>query len=79
LLRAAPILGSLAKQNQAFLFSVLRSRADGTDSFLNDMTVWPSTKRTILRAISWFFEIALVFVRLDHFASIIVNANHGIV
>jgi hypothetical protein len=25
------------------------------------------------------FEIALVLVRLDHVASIIVNANHGIV
>ena len=25
-----------------------------------------------------FFEIALVLVRLDHVASVIVNANHGI-
>jgi hypothetical protein len=24
------------------------------------------------------FEIALVFLRLDHVASIIINANHGI-
>ena len=27
----------------------------------------------------WLFEIALVLVRLDHFASGIVNTNHGIV
>jgi hypothetical protein len=26
---------------------------------------------------SWFFEIALVFVRLDHVASFIVNENQG--
>jgi hypothetical protein len=25
-----------------------------------------------------FFEIAPVFVRLDHVASFIVNANHGV-
>jgi hypothetical protein len=25
------------------------------------------------------FEIALVLVRLDHIASVIVNANHGVV
>ena len=25
-----------------------------------------------------FFELALVLVRLDHIASVIVNANHGI-
>jgi hypothetical protein len=30
--------------------------------------------KTILR----FFEIAFVFVCLDHVASVIVNANHGI-
>jgi hypothetical protein len=28
--------------------------------------------------ILWLFEIADVLVRLDHVASIIVNANHGI-
>ena len=27
---------------------------------------------------SWLFEIALVLVRFDHVASIIVNANHSI-
>jgi len=27
---------------------------------------------------SWLFEIALVFVRFDHVASVIVNANHTI-
>jgi len=27
----------------------------------------------------WFSEIALVFVRLNHVASLIVNANDGIV
>ena len=26
----------------------------------------------------WLFEIALVLVRLDHVASTIVNANHGV-
>jgi hypothetical protein len=28
---------------------------------------------------AWFFEIAFVLVRLDHVASVIVNANHRIV
>ena len=28
---------------------------------------------------SWLFEIARVLVRLDHVASFIVNANHGVV
>jgi hypothetical protein len=31
------------------------------------------------QARSPFFDIARVFVRLDHVASFIVNANHGIV
>jgi hypothetical protein len=31
----------------------------------------------IARMASPFFEIALVFVRLDHVASVIVNADHG--
>jgi hypothetical protein len=26
----------------------------------------------------WFFEIALVLVRFNHVASIIVNADHGV-
>jgi hypothetical protein len=30
-----------------------------------------------IRNASPFLEIALVRVRLDHFASVIINANHG--
>jgi hypothetical protein len=33
--------------------------------------------RSRCRKISPLFEIALVLLRLDHVASIIVNANHG--
>jgi hypothetical protein len=33
---------------------------------------------TILPPILRFFEIALVVMRRDHVASVIVNANHGI-
>ena len=29
------------------------------------------------RDISWLFELALVLVRLNHIASIMVNADHG--
>jgi hypothetical protein len=32
----------------------------------------------ILGAMSWFNEVASVFVRCDHVASVIVNANRGI-
>jgi hypothetical protein len=39
-------------------------------------TVAPATTATIETSPS--FEIALVFVRLDHVASVIVNANHGV-
>jgi hypothetical protein len=31
------------------------------------------------QARSWLFEIALVLVRFDHDARVIVNANHGII
>ena len=36
-------------------------------------------KRIRKKARSPLFEIALVLVRLDHVASVIVNANHSIV
>jgi hypothetical protein len=31
------------------------------------------------QACSWFFESASVLVRLDHVASVIINANHGFI
>jgi hypothetical protein len=31
-----------------------------------------------IRSTEWFFEIAGMFVRLDHIASFIVNANHSV-
>ena len=34
-------------------------------------------ERLSRRDLSELFEIALVFVRLDHVARLIVNANHG--
>jgi hypothetical protein len=36
------------------------------------------TRETGKKVNSWLFEIARVLVRLDHVASFIVNANHGI-
>jgi hypothetical protein len=32
---------------------------------------------SLLSIALWFFEIAFVLLRLDHAASVIVNANHG--
>ena len=36
-------------------------------------------QRDVVRANSSLFEIAFVLVRLDHIASLIVNANHSVV
>jgi len=37
----------------------------------------PEVDRDLLRLNSPLFEIASVLVRVDHVASVIVNANHG--
>ena len=41
-------------------------------------TVLKTDKFPTINAALRFFEIALVLVHLDHIASIIVNADHGI-
>jgi len=38
---------------------------------------WPSYTFTALKT-SLLFELAIVLVRFDHVASIIVNANHSV-
>ena len=54
-----------------------RSAVEFTRGYLRRDPDWSWRITSAFRR-SWFFEIALVFVRFDHVARFIVNANHGI-
>jgi hypothetical protein len=59
----------------AFLSGDTARRADDIHSRIISVR---QSKTILAKIILLLFEIALVLVRLDHVASVIVNANHSI-